>query len=285
MAADNLQLMSKAGRSDEIPPPVNEKDVNRFLADVQSHPDYREVERRLKSLGEKCENRDVRNWSAHQHASNGKWTASRVRLHEGLVAKALAGRQKAPQGTRPIAVLLIGTPGSGKTSEGMKHTQHFGVDFVVINADNVKENLPEYRGWNAAALHEESSYVAEELIYKRAVVARRHLVFDLTGTDQVKMLAMVDNLDSLRYEVHVILVRIPDWVAAGRAWSRFCKVPFDKNPEMMSGRFVPPEYVYNVVDEKPARTYNLLKNHPAVKGWMAVSTAKKPARVTEKGQR
>jgi Zeta toxin len=183
MAADNLQLMSKADSSDEIPPPADKKDINRFLADVQSNPDYREVERRLESLGETCERGDVRYWSIYQHSSNGKWTASRARLHRTLVEKALAGRQKTPEGTKPIAVLLIGTPGSGKTSEGMKYTEDFAVDFVVINADDVKENLPEYRGWNAAALHEESSYVAEELIYEKAVAGRHHIIFDLTGTD------------------------------------------------------------------------------------------------------
>jgi hypothetical protein len=277
--------MSKAGSSSEIPLPSGEKDIGRFLAEVQLHPDYQEIEHRLEVLGASCPKGDVRRWSVYQHSPKGKWTVSRAALHENFVAKALAGRKRASDRIKPIAVLLIGTPGSGKTTEGMKHTDGFGVDFVVINADDVKESLPEYRGWNAAALHEESSYVAEELIYRKAVADRHHIIFDLTGTNEVKMLGMVDNLDKMGYEIHVILVAIPAWMAAGRAWNRFCKVPFDKNPNVMSGRFVPPEYVYNIVDEKPAKTYKLLKKHPAVKGWLSISTEQKPAQRVEKGER
>ena len=203
-----------------------------------------------------------------------------------MVRKALARKRKAPEGTKPIAILLIGTPGSGKTSAGMRHIHsEFKLDFVVINADDIKEQLPEYMGWNAGALHEESSYVAEKLIYSEAVDGRHHIVFDLTGTDEMKMLGMVDGLDSMGYEVHVTLVKLPAWMAAGRVWDRFRKETFYKDPNLPSGRFVPPEYVYNDVDDKPAKTYEILKEHPAVKSWTSLSTEQKTVQVLEKGKR
>ncbi len=278
--------MSPLRSGPEIPLPADQKDIGRFLKDVLRHPAYQEVDKRLKGLAASCPNGEAQYWSVFRHKSDGKWSAERRALHEALVATALAGKRRVPKGVKPLAVLLIGTPGSGKTSEGMKHVPNSKEDFVVINADDVKESLPEYRGWNAGALHEESSYVAEKLIFSAAVDNRHHIIFDLTGANGIKMLGMVDDLDGLGYEIHVILVKIPAWMAAGRVWDRFCKVPFDKkSPSSMSGRFVPPEYAYNIVDDRPANTYSLLKQHEAVKSWTSISTEKKPAQVLEQDTR
>lgn len=44
-------------------------------------------------------------------------------------------------------------------------TKEFGVDFTTINADDVKAKLPEYTGANAGLVHEESSDVAEGMLF------------------------------------------------------------------------------------------------------------------------
>jgi predicted kinase len=277
--------MSIGEQVPQILVPRNKKDIGRFLSDVKNHPDYQEVEKRLMNLADDCPGGELTHWSEFQHKTKGRWDAKRQTCHRLIIQSAVFGKRGAPVETKPIAVLLIGTPGSGKTKSGMPYARNLGVDFVVINADDVKEQLPEYEGWNAAALHEESSYVAEDLIYSRAVEGRHHIIFDLTGTNERKMLAMVDDLDELGYEIHVILVKIPDWMAAGRVWTRFSENPLNRDQKSKKGRFVPPDYVYNVVDERPAKTYELLKQHDAVKTWICLSTEKSEVRVLESGKR
>lgn len=265
--------MGQAGDDGDhsIKPPKNEADVERFLLEVESHADYVEVEERLSAFG--TDPQRLMFWSVEQYRSaSGRWSVGRRKLHRDIVRRVLETGNVAGAGERPQAVILIGPPGAGKTKAGVPLAKAMGVQFTVINADDVKELLPEYEGWNAALVHEESSWLAEEMIYFLALMQRRHVLLDLTGTNQEKIGQMAVDMSADNYDVHIIFVDLPAWQSVGRAWTRFQTNPLNRLPGVVFGRFVPPRYVYNVVDGKPALTYEYLKGLQAVKSWRRIST-------------
>ena len=138
-------------------PPRDDGDIGRFLAEVENHQDYLEVQARLERLAFDCPDDQLMAWSLLKHQKDKRWTVTRRQLHRRIGMAALGKGSEAEPGALPLGVLLIGAPGSGKTSVGAPITAGFGVQFVVVNADDYKEQFPEYRGWNAAALHEESA--------------------------------------------------------------------------------------------------------------------------------
>jgi hypothetical protein len=99
----------------------------------------------------------------------------------------------------------------------------------------------------------------------------QHLL-DLTGNTKEKIGEMAQDMGGDGYDVHVLLVDLPAWKAMYRAWERFQKNPFNHIPYVEKGRFVPPDYVYNVVDGRPALTYDYVKRIQAVKSWRRFSS-------------
>ena len=96
---------------------------------------------------------------------DGTWTQERSKLHHKLLSEiftpeALA-RAKPEAGQKPVMVMLGGRGGSGKSwltgPDGPVDTSKM----ILIDADHFKQALPEYEGWNAASLHEESSYLVD----------------------------------------------------------------------------------------------------------------------------
>jgi hypothetical protein len=255
-----------------IPLPASEGDINNFLSEVEKHVDFVEVTQRLARLTFSCSEGDLMRWSLLKHQKGGRYNVDRRQLHRQIGLASIAKGTEADYGQLPYGVLLIGAPGSGKTSVGAPIAAAFGVQFVVVNADDYKEQFPEYRGWNAAALHEESAYLAEEFVYPRAIEARRHLLFDMTGTNCDKMVEYAEDLTAEGYLVHVVHVALPCWKATARAWERFQTNPLNRNDRLPYGRFVPPRYVFEDVNGKPALTYERLKAHSAVVGWQSWST-------------
>jgi len=143
----------------------------------------------------------------------------------------------------------------------------------------VKEQFPEYEGWNASALHEESSYVSEAMIKTQATNSRCHLIYDITGRKSDKVRTAIEELSDYGYGVYLLLMDLPPWQAICRVWQRFQKNPFGRiDPTKPGGRYVDLRYVYKEVGDHPRLTYQLLKNHKAVKGYCRVDAAKPESR-------
>ncbi|MGN6625564.1 MAG: zeta toxin family protein [Tepidisphaeraceae bacterium] len=264
--------MAENGDGEEIAAPVDEADAYRFLKQVESHPDFLEIQQRLDRLAFDCKEDELMSWSKIKNVKDGRWTVGRRQLHRKIGMTILGKGESARRGNLPLGVILLGAPGSGKTTVGQQIASEFGVKFVTVNADDYKELLPEYRGWNAGALHEESAFLAEEFIYPRAVEARSHLLFDMTGTNGDKMEEYVEDLTGEGYNLHVVFVSLPPWKAIFRAWCRFQLKPLNRNPKLPYGRFVPPRYIFEDVGARPKQTYERLCVHAAVVSWQAWST-------------
>lgn len=269
---------SSSGPVDEkINPPTSQDDIERFMKDVHASKRYREVDEGLEKLKSETRSRDVTMWSKEKNTDqSGEYTPERLALHKAIVAKTLPEDTKAAPGTRPHAVILIGAPGSGKTSAGSAVVPSLiGKEkLAVINADDVKEQLPEYKGWNAAAVHQESADIVEKEMVPQALAGGHNMLLDITGNNTDKMGKIVAALGARGYDVSLVSVSAPTHATAGRVWNRF----------LSQGRFVPPEYSV-AVDGNPDRTYAALKQNKFVKHWAQVDTSGPETRVVERGTR
>jgi len=256
--------------------PKDAADFDRFMAQVEQTPEWREVEARTAALAGDTPKDELRFWSKENNTDeNGNYTPERQALHDAIKAKMLPESAIAPEGVKPQLVLLIGPAAAGKTSAGAPIAEKLAPSFAHITADYVKENLPEYRGWNSVTLHEESTDVAEKDALPYAMEHRYNTLFDATGANTEKMTDLARTFGEKGYDVHVIDVRLPSHEAAGRAWDRFNDNSFNWNGKGATGdkygRFLPPSVSFHMGD-KAEHTYESLKAMPEVKSWVAIST-------------
>jgi adenylylsulfate kinase-like enzyme len=175
--------------------------------------------------------------------------------NEKAVTTQLNDEAVAPEGTRPIAVLLIGPPAAGKSSAALPEIkQRFGDKFTTVSADNSRERLSLYRGWNTPATQEEAKLVNTEVV-KRAMLARHNIVFDEVGSKASKMQDKVRSITDAGYDVHLVYVSAPMHQTVPLAWDRFRK----------EGRYTDTSYMEKEVDYLPGDSYNTLKAMPEVK--------------------
>lgn len=175
--------------------------------------------------------------------STGRYTAERAALHESLLAdtftpEAIAAA-KPDYGEQPTLVILGGRAGAGKswfTSGDMDSPIADPSKYMNLNADHFKEALPEYEGWNAGSLHEESS----DLVSRSIDIARSsglNVVYDATLRSAGTPERMIAEFKAAGYRVEAYFMHTAPQVSAVRAIERF-----RTNKGDWSGRYVPPEY-------------------------------------------
>ena len=140
--------------------------------------------------------------------SSGRWDLERERLHDEIVRDMLAG---VPESETPTIYMTGGGPASGKSS--MLSSGNVSVptrtSAVIVDADAIKERLPEYMNLirlgderAAAFVHEESSYLVKR-VSTEASLRRLNMVLDTTGDGSIEHLA--SKLAPLRVEGHRVV--------------------------------------------------------------------------------
>lgn len=164
---------------------------------------------------------------------HGHYTPERQALHEAIIAKYMAGTTPVES---PTALILGGGMGAGKTTlveaEGLAKG-----NTVDVNADKIRDDLPEYRRdasgkapASTAFTHEEASDIAKELT-TRAIDGKRNLTLDGTGdTTLQKLGGKVATMRAGGASVVAEYVTTSVAEAQARADERGAKI----------GRFVPP---------------------------------------------
>lgn len=173
------------------------------------------------------------------HKVDGAYTPERRKLHLKIIGHILSpeavARAKPPEGQKPTFTILGGRGGSGKSAfKGMVYDP---ATAIVLDADEIKQAMPEYKGWNAAELHEESGDIFDEI----TAIAAQHglnLVHDATMKTAKKAVALVNHMKGLGYRTEAHYMHLPRQEAAKRAVDRFRTGKGD-----FKGRFVPPEVV------------------------------------------
>ena len=85
-----------------------------------------------------------------------EYTEDRLKLHKRIIEN---NRKGAVCQTyqQPIAILTGGVPGSGKSYFLKKYAPYLVNDKILtIDADAIREKLPEYKGWNSNSTHKET---------------------------------------------------------------------------------------------------------------------------------
>lgn len=125
----------------------------------------------------------------------------------------------------------------------------------------------------------------------RGMRGRHHLILDMTGANGAKMQQFAEEAHKRGYDIHMVAIRFPSWKSMGRAARRFMNNPFGMNPTGKDGqhkelgRYVPPGYAHEKVDGKPDKTYDQLKQHPAISSWTQVSTEGDEPQVIDRGSK
>jgi len=173
----------------------------------------------------------------------------RAKLHRQIVEETTRG---VPVSEDPTFFMLGGGPAAGK-STALRSGIAPGVpdpdsrQAVVVNADNVKSDLPEFERmrkgddagfYNAAAFaHEESSMVAKQ-IQSQAIKNKQDVILDGTGDSSPDKLGKkITEAEIGGYKVRGVYFTIP----TAEAWER-SKARSLKSSER---RFVPKEVVYD----------------------------------------
>ena len=172
-----------------------------------------------------------------------KWTPERQELHRRIVEDIIAENNPKAQ-RNPIFFMTGGGSASGKSIMLKKSPLPKGT--VVIDADAIKQRLPEYNAMLAKGgsiaekaaryTHEESSWISK-LIQRESAQRRFHTMLDGTGDGSVASLTKKIKLMTDRgMTVRAKYATAEIVTALKRNAARYAK----------TGRMVPPEYVRDV---------------------------------------
>lgn len=169
-------------------------------------------------------------WDGTDSRGQYRVTEARSEFHAKLVREKVDPVDPVPAGEDKVFVFLGGGPASGK-STGLSSGVFTGVppkgQYVEVNADDVKEKLPEFDQlrysrssgeYKAAAsfVHEESSMIAK--MQQRAAVNKgTHVVLD--GTGDGSPAGLKGKIDAARSSGYVVRARYST-LETNEAWSR-----------------------------------------------------------------
>lgn len=143
-------------------------------------------------------------------------------------------------GENPTFTILGGRGGSGKS--WFKGKVYDEDSAIVLDSDHIKGLLPEYEGWNAAQVHEESG----ELFDTVTAMAREmglNIVHDATMKSPEKAMELATGFKDKGYRLEAHYMHLPRQEAAKRAVSRFLG---------KTKRLVPPQVILTNTDNEKA---------------------------------
>lgn len=156
------------------------------------------------------------------HKTAGDYADARAQLHRAIIGEFLSPEKlkaalPAP-GEKPTVTMLGGRGGSGKG--WFAGNVYDDGKAIVIDADEIKKRLPEYEGWNAHQVHEESGDIVEAIIHG-AKLAGANVVIDATMKSAKGALQKADEFEAAGYDLHAHYMHLPRQEAAKRAVERF----------------------------------------------------------------
>lgn len=147
------------------------------------------------------------------------------------------------------AFIVIGNPAAGKSTVFVNPLSK-QYKARIIDSDMAKELLPEFNGGSGAGtVHEESARIVEKGLLKSSISNGENMVVAKVGKSVDSLKALIEELKTQGYDVHLKLNTLPAEKAAERAVKRY----------YTDDRFVDPDYVLNVVGNKPDEVYEQLK--------------------------
>ena len=168
----------------------------------------------------------------------GEYTESRKKLHKTIKAKLRSGMSCKVAHETPVAIFTGGVPGSGKTTFLKDYAPWLTKGSIFkIDADEIREMLPEYKGWNATATPKETQDIYRGLLQDigEGKPCRFDILWDGTMNKAENYLPLIGDLRKLGYQIFMIYVKVSWEKSRSRVLKRYAH----------SGRYVP----MAVVDE------------------------------------
>jgi predicted kinase len=161
----------------------------------------------------------------------GQWKDKDGKEHAPILSKEKMEAAKPADGQQPTFVMLGGRGGSGKS--WFKKQVYDPKKCIVLDADEIKQRLPEYEGWNAGQVHEESSDLMEWCL-RRCMEQGVNVVVDATIKTPKSAIAKAEKFKASGYRFECHYMHLPRVEAAKRAVARFLSP---------TGRYVPPDVI------------------------------------------
>jgi hypothetical protein len=205
--------------------------------------------------------------------TNGNYTKERQKLHKEIIDKFKKDVVCIKKG-KPIAVLMGGSPASGKSTFLKKYRPYLLSDSLFkVDADEIRAELPEYKGWNATQTHEETGNIVDVLISDRnvGIPCKFDFVFDGTMSSTKRYKTLINNLRKEGYDIYIVFMgNIPKEEIKERALERYKK----------SGRFVP---MFVIEDFYANGEKNLKELKSMVDGYIVVDGSSYDYKIIEQG--
>ena len=163
---------------------------------------------------------------------NGDYTASRKKLHQRII-NSFKDELVCIQKKEPIAILMGGSPASGKSTFLRKYAPYLLKEEILkVDADEIRAMLPEYKGWNATSTHLETKDIVNTLLSDKTIgiPCKYDVIYDGTMNSTKSYIPLMKLLKELGYKIFIVYIdKVPEEVVKKRALERYKK----------SGRFVP----------------------------------------------
>jgi predicted ABC-type ATPase len=185
---------------------------------------------------------------------NREYTREALAENKKIAQSFLTPESVAPPGKKPVAVIMLGRPGSGKSTiaaqlKGFPPT-------AQINSDLVMEHLPGYKPQLSSSYHGRATNIAQHDLMPAALAGRHNVTFDTTGRDPGFAKDLGNMFVKHGYDVHVVHVQTRAEVAVQRGFDRFKE----------GGRFIPVQFLADPGMGPGTRaSYNALKK--VAKSW------------------
>lgn len=174
---------------------------------------------------------------------NGVYSSERLAIHTKILSELFANSDKAEpeDGKQPTFIMLGGRGGSGKTKFGKKGYANVydSEHYIILNSDEIKKRLPEYKGDNAFEVHEESWDVLNKAI-QLSLDKRLNVVLDGTLSDFAGNENIVKQFADADYNIEMYFMYLPRAKAVERALLRF----------NFNNRYVPLDVLLNMKDNE-----------------------------------
>ena len=173
---------------------------------------------------------------------NGKYVPERAALHRAIIRELFTDTKikhaTPPIGTKPVLTLSGGRPAAGKTTSLKRELAQKIKTSFYINADEIQEKLPGYKGRLAGLYNAE----AQDVALQAEKVARHmglNIIYDATLKSKQPALERVLNYKEAGYDVDGYFVHTTPATSVARSADRYLH-----DPDGL-GRYLPPEISYN----------------------------------------
>lgn len=210
-------------------PSISESDIEKA---VKSAEKYKEEKSFVNDNGKKQYVDTQSIFTYKDKKGNSLYSNERIALHTDIMKKLFANASNAKPKGVPTFTILGGRGGSGKSK--LKGLAYDPESSIVLDADAIKEMLPEYKGFNAWEVHEESSDILKEAL-KKAKDMGLNVVLDGTLSGLASSEKKIKMFEDAGYNIDGYYMHLPREESAKRGIGRFMTGGTAK------GRYVPTE--------------------------------------------